>query len=474
MIRKILIGQRHCLARRTALLFLVSGILFSLASGGPKSGYRAWRPAPPGNDPMNKRIEEQAHKLQSEQRILRIALFHIAYPRNKEEFDALDGNAVIYVAALAKSRSDFPISQVSVVANGKKILLKLLYSVLSDQTGSTDLSVKVFGPYRMDAIYLFPVQLRLKPADLFVYFSDGTANLKLTTFSANVPPQISNVVTDNTAGKGPSEQVLDRLIREELPGVLDGRPPGRSRPASEAELEEITARGRKLVQYDQAAWHATDSVLELKPDRASIRGYVAYEKNDRWRVAFGKLSEKRDSFLVAYEAVQREDPKVFTARKFAPQKREKGLILNCARALYISREDFGKRSRPYNIAVIPAASDQIFVYFTPAQTEAHRFPLGGDTRYLISRDGTTIIQKRDMHRAILEFKNSESGSPELSSHTAVLDDVPEDSDVFHVLTRVPPVPEMVLTPHFVYNIKTDGSIQYVTTLDAYLKANNKE
>ena len=41
---------------------------------------------------------------------------------------------------------------------------------------------------------------------------------------------------------------------------------------------------------------------------------------------------------------------------------------------------------------------------------------------------------------------------------AVLDDVPEDTDIFYVLTRKPAMPEMVATEHFMYEIATDGSI----------------
>ena len=41
----------------------------------------------------------------------------------------------------------------------------------------------------------------------------------------------------------------------------------------------------------------------------------------------------------------------------------------------------------------------------------------------------------------------------------VLSDVPEDTDVFHVLTQDPPVPEMVGTADFVYQIMADGTIR---------------
>ena len=42
------------------------------------------------------------------------------------------------------------------------------------------------------------------------------------------------------------------------------------------ELDAITTRGRILAEYDQAAWHGTDAVMALQPDRSRIGGYLAH------------------------------------------------------------------------------------------------------------------------------------------------------------------------------------------------------
>ena len=44
---------------------------------------------------------------------------------------------------------------------------------------------------------------------------------------------------------------------------------------------------------------------------------------------------------------------------------------------------------------------------------------------------------------------------------AVLDDVPEDTDVFHVLSRKPSVPQLIATRKYVYQVAVDGSINYL-------------
>ena len=39
-----------------------------------------------------------------------------------------------------------------------------------------------------------------------------------------------------------------------------------------------------------------------------------------------------------------------------------------------------------------------------------------------------------------------------------MDDVPEDTDVFLVLSRKPLIDEFIVSEHFLYHVQTDGSI----------------
>ena len=125
----------------------------------------------------------------------------------------------------------------------------------------------------------------------------------------------------------------------------------RTTPGSEAELAQITERGRSLAAYDVAAWYGTDAVLALKPTEGSVVRYIAKRNGDSWTVAFGLLNESRDKFIINYEAVQGSTPKEFTAAKLAPPKEDTGFFLFAARAIETSLADFKGQSRPYNVAV---------------------------------------------------------------------------------------------------------------------------
>ncbi|HEX8493519.1 MAG TPA: hypothetical protein VF658_11795 [Pyrinomonadaceae bacterium] len=248
----------------------------------------------------------------------------------------------------------------------------------------------------------------------------------------------------------------------------------RNAPASEVELKEITERGRMLAEYDVAAWHSTDAVLALKPEEGSFNRYIAKKSGNGWTVVYGRLNEKRDKFLIVYEASQGATPQAFNVKKHDPPKEDSSFYLSAAKAIEIALADFRGENRPYNVAVLPAKSNQMYVYVVPAQTKQGIYPLGGDIRYLISQDGSKIVEKRQLHISIIEFTSPpDSSDAKASFHTAVLDDIPEDTDVFHVLSRTPSVPEWVASKKYVYLIETDGTIKYLMTMEAFKKIPNK-
>ena len=247
----------------------------------------------------------------------------------------------------------------------------------------------------------------------------------------------------------------------------------RTAPPSKLELEGIAERGRQLAAYDVAAWHATDVVLELKPEQSSLGRYIARKTDSKWTVVFGKLNEKRDRFLIAYEASQGLSPIEFTVKKYEMPKEDTSFYFSAAKAIDMSLADFRGENRPYNVAALPADSNQIYVYVLPAQTKLGVYPLGGDVRYLVSQDGSRIIEKRQLHKAIIEFPSTAGEQPVAGFQTAVLDDIPEDTDVFLVLTRKPSVPQWIMTSKYVYRIEIDGTVNYLMTHEAFQKTLRK-
>ena len=248
----------------------------------------------------------------------------------------------------------------------------------------------------------------------------------------------------------------------------------RSSPPSKAELAGITERGRQLAEYDVAAWYATDVVLAVNPRGVNVAHYVASKTGNAWTVVFGRFNESRDKFLIVFEANQGATPQDFTVKKHDPPKEDAGFYLLAAKSMATVQTDFQSASRPYNIAALPAPSGQIYIYLVPAQTQQGVYPLGGDIRYLLSQDGNKIIEKRQLHKTIVEYSTPPEGQKvEAGFHATVMDDVPEDTDVFHVLSRKPSTPEMIATKQYLYRIEPDGTVNYLMTMEAFKKLDKK-
>lgn len=237
-----------------------------------------------------------------------------------------------------------------------------------------------------------------------------------------------------------------------------GKAQGVSAPA-EGELAAISERGRMLYEYDQAAWHASDAVQMANPKNVEGQRYIARKENGKWTVVFGKLNEDHSRFDISYEASEQGTLRQFAVRQEPAERQDEGFFLYAARAIETALKDFGTASRPYAVAVLPGPADQLYVYLYPAQTKARVYPLGGDMRYLVSADGTKTLEKRQMHKTIIETAPRSGKKAVAGFHTHILSDLPEDTDVFHVLTQDPPLPEFVATPYFTYIVNTDGAIQ---------------
>jgi hypothetical protein len=245
-------------------------------------------------------------------------------------------------------------------------------------------------------------------------------------------------------------------------GLAEKKTKGSPLP-SIAELAAITARGRMLEEYDVASWHATDAVQDLTPEKGSTRYYIAKMAKSGWVVVFGRLNDAHDKFLAVYEATQGTRPEFFTTKKYDPPLESNGFYLSAAKAFDAALKDLGPVNRPYNAYAIPSETAQLYVYLLPASDKDGVYLLGGDARYTFSADGSTLLEKRQMHKTILEFNSNDKSSGikklEAGYHTHVLSNVPEDSDVFYVLSRKPSIPEYIGTmDKTIYIVQVDGTI----------------
>lgn len=235
-----------------------------------------------------------------------------------------------------------------------------------------------------------------------------------------------------------------------------------AKPATpKATLAAISERGRALYAYDQAAWKGTDAVFALKPQPKTegMTHYICIKTPQGWHVIFPRWNSAHDQLVVAYEATQTADGK-YDARAIDPPKVGDKQVQTTALALELAINDFKKPQRPYNAAILPAPAGNFYVYLYPGQIKANAWPIGGDVRYTISGDGQKILDKRQLHKTILDAE-PKAGSNEVAGyHFHILSDLPEDTDVLYVMNRKPSMPEYIVAGQDkkTFLINTDGSI----------------
>lgn len=244
-------------------------------------------------------------------------------------------------------------------------------------------------------------------------------------------------------------------------------------PPTAAELIEITNRGRRLADYEKAGTRAIKALAKAFPHAlkdASFRQVLPNKSANGWKVSFGTLADKGETFAVTYEAIEGPHGGKYKVTKCPAGTTVKGVLLGEARAAIVAFAAFPSKARKNNYAILPAADQNFYVYIYPAQTVAGIFPFGDDIRFKISADGFKILEARRMHKTLVQNKAaSPDNPPAMGVHIAVMADQPEDTDVMHVLVRKPLIGEMIATPHFVYKIETDGTIKYLGTVEKVLK-----
>lgn len=227
---------------------------------------------------------------------------------------------------------------------------------------------------------------------------------------------------------------------------------------SDTLLAGISERGRLLVQYDLALRIASRLVRPVAMASDSMNASLAHLQSDgKWIVRFGRVTAAEDTFFVRHQVAQVEADSFMVVPAPVPAAAA-GEDLLALRAVRTAAKVFRGVVPNYNISVLPRSGGGFWVYFLPAQTRSDAFTYGADARYQISANGDTILARRQMHATLM---NTPARADAVAGmHTAILDDVPEDSDVFLAMARFPYKSEVIATPHYNYEIHIDGSITY--------------
>ena len=149
----------------------------------------------------------------------RVTFFDAALPASEEELKEMAGYGLLILTAISHDPDELPPSRVYLKFERQVIPLKLV-ALSSSQVDSGSTIGRVYGSHRMDAVFLVPIYVVPKGAEVQVDFAKNRA-----AFGAGWlgPMELQSSIAGATKpepGAAPAAAALAGLMKREYPGFL--------------------------------------------------------------------------------------------------------------------------------------------------------------------------------------------------------------------------------------------------------------
>ncbi len=164
---------------------------------------------------IDKTITESALRYRKHGVVAARAGFHdIAFPRDSKEFHRLNGYGLLVVTAISQDSSELPLRRVYVQGEHGQQALQRLFSTSSAVEPPDGAVAQVFGPFRSDAMYLFPVHYKFKDSKLLTDFEQNRKGFQLATFPERIPSALKALPKEKPTSSPPLEEIRQFAHRE--------------------------------------------------------------------------------------------------------------------------------------------------------------------------------------------------------------------------------------------------------------------
>ena len=178
-----------------------------------------WSHSSVSNAVLDARLRGAAVQYRSYAPVPRIAFFDIAYPKDSAEATTTRGYALLVVTAVVQDSTELPIPRLYVRSAGGDRALLLLARVAS-WVPTTDTTVRLtFGQFRLDALYLLPMDARMAAGDLLADFAAHRQGFRLAHFAGDIPEPVRRLKVTTTSSEPPPASNLWVMVRREYPDL---------------------------------------------------------------------------------------------------------------------------------------------------------------------------------------------------------------------------------------------------------------
>jgi hypothetical protein len=165
--------------------------------------------------------------------------YAILHARDVAEFDALGRYSLLILSAMTQRAEELPLKRVYLRMPDREVPLVKIASWRTE-VDPTMVSYKMFGPYREDGFYLFPLSAYLRVAQLQADFAANRMSLPVLELPYSGGPEWLRTLQnpDPLPGALPDLSVLQEFIKRATPGFpIPSSVPGTTearRPSPEA------------------------------------------------------------------------------------------------------------------------------------------------------------------------------------------------------------------------------------------------
>jgi hypothetical protein len=145
--------------------------------------------------------------------IPRVGFSDITSPASVTEYQELDGYGLLVVTVLSQKEKEVPVKRTYFRDATQIIELEKLYQQISLVPDEYSDVIKVFGKYRADTLYIFPLYCRVLKGELVIDFMENREGFVVTKF----PMEKDDMPVTPPSSKTLPMTAINKLIKREVP-----------------------------------------------------------------------------------------------------------------------------------------------------------------------------------------------------------------------------------------------------------------